>query len=233
MATLKDIEPSAKKVFELLQNKSYELNNEYYLRPKGDSKIEIVSLKPERPMNGVEEKADVVEDTYRNRNSIEFPKRNDAITYYEADVQAAFIRGMINGDGDFKGFKFVAAEFVLVGKNTRIDVVGIKNNTLYIFEIKGDVKDTKKYNKAFSQASEYCEIIKNEANWESYKSLLKFYPNMRDVSFDYIKPIAVLPVAKKHYLYSEYEKSAYWLFKGEKTSDFSNSLTSFEKHNFE
>jgi uncharacterized protein YqeY len=222
MVVLEQIYPSAKAASEL---KTYKLNQEYYLRPKGDGKIKIISLLPEKPMRGLKNEASTTNIDYRytHLDEFEFEERNNPTdTYREDDVQAAFCRGMIGGEKAFEGFKFVAAEFLLEELNKRIDVLSVKDNTLYIFELKKD-----RTNAVYEQAKNYREELSDKL--DKYLDLLQYYPNMsgyKDIKN--VIAIAVMPFSKRHQLKPKFGVT-HWFYDVPENYDFSNPLTFSEK----
>jgi hypothetical protein len=133
-------------------------------------------------------------------------------TYREDDVQAAFCLRQLKLDSQFDGIKFVAAEFLMAEGNKRIDVLGVKDTTLYIFELKKNRK-----NDAYNQAEQYKRELK--ANLDTYLELLRYYPNInKNMTTATVRAVAVMPWAKKHQL-AKPGDVAHWLY------DFSGGLT--------
>ena len=135
-------------------------------------------------------------------------------TYREDDVQAAFCLQQLRNDVVFDGIKLVATEFLMVKSNKRIDVLGVKDSTLYVFEMKKG-----RDNSAYGQAENYK--VELEDNLTEYLRLLKYYPNINnDITLYAVKTIAVMEWNKKHRL----ENKSHWLYELPKNYDFSKNL---------
>lgn len=238
---LKDIELSAIKVEEL--RKAYSstgIFKFFQLRPKGNKKIELVSFLPHHPMRGIEftiNKGEAILAELISRltehkgaplvaNNLEysekkmgFPERSRKTkTYREDDVQAAFCLQQLRGAEAFEGIQFVTTEFLMVLENKRIDVLGIRDSTLYIFELKKD-----RDNKAYSQMCKYKTEL--ESNIGAYFELLRHFPNIpANATSLNIEAVAVLPWSKRHRL-SKPEGVAHWLYEIPSSFDFSCNLT--------
>jgi hypothetical protein len=225
------------------------LNNQYsqsgvfkffQLRPK-EGGIQIISLLPSHPMRGGDDLT--AEDADRKISAIAtkiaafggdaflpsadlaalgFHKRqNDTDTYREDDVQAAFSLQMLSGGEQFDGIKLVATEFLMAGANKRVDVLGVKDSTLYVFELK-----RKRYNSTYAQAARYRDELKD--NIEDYIELLRHYPNMASVKITDVAAVAVMPWANGHRLTKLYNVG-HWLYNVPKDYNFSAPLTFGEK----
>lgn len=237
---LKDIEISAMKAEEL--RKAYSATGIFkffQLRPKGNKKIELVSFLPHHPMRGKEltinncedvlaelisrltehEGAPLVENNlqYFEKN-MGFPDRSRKTkTYREDDVQAAFCLQQLQGAQAFEGIQFVTSEFLMVQENKRIDVLGIRDATLYLFELKKD-----KSNKAYSQVSTYKAEL--ESNMGAYLELLRHFPNVPvNAASLNIEAVAVMPWSKCHRL-SKPVGVSHWLYEIPPCFDFSHNL---------
>lgn len=237
---LKDIEISAIKVEEL--RKAYSATGifEFFqLRPKGNKKIELVSFLPHHPMRGIEltinnseailaeiisrltehKGAPLVKDNldYFEKN-LGFPERSRKTkTYREDDVQAAFCLQQLRRAEAFEGIQFVTTEFLMVLENKRIDVLGIRDSTLYIFELKKD-----RDNKAYSQVCRYKTEL--ESNMGTYFELLRHFPNIpANAASLNIEAIAVMPWSKRHRL-SKPDGVSHWLYEIPSSFDFSHNL---------
>ena len=101
----------------------------------------------------------------------------------EAEVQAEFIQGMLAGQADYEDIKFVASELALM-QGYRFDVVGIKEDTLYIFELKRD--RTRKV----GQVAEYVELV--NANEEYFRKVLSVYPNHAVGDWEKVQGVMVM-----------------------------------------
>lgn len=177
----------------------------FHLRPTS-SGITIVSTFSFAPMRGIDVQARELHDTLVRLNSrlkflvsdnkstdektevlikeFGFKKRDKDETVLEEYAQALFIKGMLQKQSEYEGARFVASEFTLEKRN-RFDVVGIKDNTLYIFELKKG-----RTHSAIDQASNYAKLVM--ANKDVFMSVLATYPNNTVASFDKIKVIAVM-----------------------------------------
>lgn len=107
----------------------------------------------------------------------------------EEDVQAAFIRGIIAKEPDYEGIQFVASELNLEDNN-RFDVVGVKDDCLYLFELKNG-----RTTAVFEQVSRYLAHV--QENWDVFTALLQCYPNLTApiAQIQDIKGIAVMRYA--------------------------------------
>lgn len=237
---LKDIEITAIKVEELRKAYSDTGIFEFFqLRPKGNKKIELVSFLPHHPMRGIEltinnseailgelisrltehKGAPLVENNFKYlEKNIGFPARSRKTkTYREDDVQAAFCLQQLRRAEAFEGIQFVTTEFLLVLENKRIDVLGIRDSTLYIFELKKD-----RDNKAYSQVSRYKTEL--ESNMGVYFELLRHFPNIpANATSLNIETVAVMPWSKRHRL-SKPDGVSHWLYEIPSSFDFSHNL---------
>lgn len=236
---LKDIEISAIKVENL--RKAYSATGIFkffQLRPKGNKKIELVSFLPHHPMRGIEltiNNCEVVLDELINKltehkgaplaennltyfENMGFPDRSQKTkTYREDDVQASFCLQQLRGAEAFEGIQFVTTEFLMVLENKRIDVLGIRDSTLYIFELKKD-----RDNKAYSQVYKYKTEL--ESNMGAYLELLRHFPNVpANAASLNIEAVAVMPWAKHHQL-SKPDGVSHWLYEIPSSFDFSHNL---------
>jgi len=175
----------------LYENRSKIKKDKYTgLRPVTDG-VTVYSLEPEHPMRGNTVACDV--DTI-NRElevlQIKDRKNPAAEGFREDEVQVRFCRGMIDEEEQFEGIKFVTAEFVLENSNKRIDVLGVKDDTLYIFELK-----RKRETNVFIQMEEYREELCSK--YEGlYGEILKYYPEMEGRNIKNFVATAVMPWAE-------------------------------------
>jgi Holliday junction resolvase len=108
----------------------------------------------------------------------------------EAAVQAKFIQGLLAGQPDYEGIEFVASELSLgkeskhAKKTGRFDVVGLKGDTLYVFELKKD-RTTK-----VEQVVDYVALI--NANKEHFRNVLSVYPNRAVGDWDKVQGVMVM-----------------------------------------
>jgi hypothetical protein len=233
---LKKIQVSAAEVEKLNEDYSKSgIFNFFQLRPK-ERTIELVSFLPRYPMRGIEltfkksrGKLDAISKRMKELGG-EPPQAADmagwgfrerskqTITYREDDVQAAFCLRQLKLDAQFDGIKFVAAEFLIAAENKRIDVLGVKDTTLYIFELKKDRKTD-----AYNQADQYKREL--EANLNTYLELLRYYPNInKNMTTATVRAVAVMPWAEKHQL-AKPGDVAHWLYDVPPGYDFSGGLT--------
>ena len=88
-------------------------------------------------------------------------------------VQARFISGMIRGGAEYAGIRFLASELILpdadAEKQGRFDVVGYKDGTLYLFEIRRE-RETEAYDRLARYRDYY------EAHAADFDRLLGAYP---------------------------------------------------------
>jgi hypothetical protein len=201
--------------------------NSFCLYPNQDN-ITIYALLPDAPTRGIICTPEVLDDLAaaldahgefeyeRDLKPLGFRKKANppAGGYLEEDVQARFCREMLAGGEQYGGIKFVAMELNVpeyhntktnkAGTEGRIDVAGIKNNTLYLFELK-----KKRENAAYDQVREYGQQVRD--NLAEYSKLLQFYPNMGGITIEEIKSVAVMPYSENHHLKSP-DDIADWLF---------------------
>lgn len=192
----------------LAKNKQADLFRQcFHLRPTSKG-VTIVSTLPEGPMRGIDCCTDDLAGILRELNkqlkkfvandeqtvktaltTLGFKQRsNVSKNEREENTQARFIQGMVKGKAAFDGIQFVASEFNLEGKK-RFDVVGVKDDTLYIFELKRG-----RVTSAINQVDKYCEHIKT--NIDHYCRVLDVYPNLEVKRFKDIQGIAVMEWAK-------------------------------------
>ena len=182
----------------------------FHLRPKR-GEITIVSTLSAAPMWGKSVKKEKLEETLKKLKSrlkdfysVNLDKVRDALhdleyntdrktddSRLEANVQAEFIQGMLAGQQDYKGIKFVASELTLgkesrdtEGKTSRFDVVGIKGKTLYIFELKRDRTSI------IEQVVDYVTLV--NTNKDAFRDVLRVYPNHAVGDWDKVKGIMVM-----------------------------------------
>lgn len=182
----------------------------FHLRPTSAG-ITIVSTLPYAPMRGItvkcSELAETLGDLAKNfvkllgedeqsakekLRELGFNERQSsgANGEREEDIQAAFIRGMIEGQAAYEDIHFLASELNLEDKN-RFDVVGVKGNCLYLFELKNG-----RTTKVFEQVERYVTHVNQ--NLAVFTTLLENYPIV-DTSvsqIDAVKGIAVMRYAK-------------------------------------
>ena len=182
----------------------------FHLRPTA-SAIAVISTLPYAPMRGIpvtpnklknklEEiaaKTDVLlgVDVNKSLNLMEKwgfknreikSKKSDG--FIEENAQAFFINGMIMGQDMYEGINFVASELVLADKSSRFDIVGYKNGTLFIFEMKKD-----RTLAGLTQTAGYADLIKK--NKKTFLKVLKNYPHNPVDDFKNIAAIAVMRYA--------------------------------------
>lgn len=155
--------------------------------------VTVYSLEAEHPMRGnTVTKRDVDEINKAIKTSkFKDRKKAPANEFREDDVQARFSLGMINGEEQFEGIKFVTTEFLLEKSNKRIDVLGVKEDTLYIFELKKT-----RTTKVFEQMEAYREELSNDY-YNIYEEILQHYPNMSNKNIKKIVSIAVMPWSER------------------------------------
>lgn len=108
----------------------------------------------------------------------------------EEDIQAHFIRGMLDNQAYYDGIQFVASELNLEDSN-RFDVIGIKDNCVYIFELKKG-----RTTAIFEQIGRYIEHFNQYG--DEFSSLIQSYPNLRlpNIKINEVKGIAVMRYAE-------------------------------------
>lgn len=182
----------------------------FHLRPTSTG-ITIVSTLPYAPMRGItvkcSELAATLGDLAKNFDKLlgedeqsakeklrelGFKERQSAGANgeREEDIQAAFIRGMIEGQVAYEDIHFLASELNLEDEN-RFDVVGVKGNYLFLFELKNG-----RTTKVFKQVERYVAHVNQ--NLAAFTTLLQNYPIV-DTSvsqIDAVKGIAVMRYAK-------------------------------------
>ena len=105
----------------------------------------------------------------------------------EDSVQAYFIRGMLAGQSQYRGIQFVGSELTLERRN-RFDVVGFKEDTLYIFELKKG-----RTAEASDQVKGYVDFIAEHK--AQFMQVLGIYPSLNVPGFSDIKGICVMEYA--------------------------------------
>lgn len=224
----------ASNVWKTVENKLDEKFKEcFHIRPTG-SGVTIVSTLPVAPMRGIRDIKcfdnlqktilelnnkikvlvctdhkkilQVLEGFGFNERKIDESKQRPAL---EEDVQAKFIRGMITKQYVYDNINFVASELILEDGGKRFDVVGFKDGTLYIFELKKGRKIG-----AFRQVAEYAKMVGD--NRDHFLQVLKSYPIFPVNDFNEVTSIAVVQYAanstsilKKE---AEKEKVGLWFF---------------------
>ena len=183
-------------------NYNSDFNKYFHLRPTS-SGVTVVSILPYAPMRGVVCTIDNLDnlleklhkgikrltgrstaDAEKFLESVGFKKRDKEGAALEEHTQASFIRGMILGQSNYEGVEFVASELALC-REKRFDIVGIKGETLYIFELKKGRTFS-----AISQANEYAELVKDNKTF--FDAVLETYPNRPVPRFSKVKVIIVM-----------------------------------------
>lgn len=160
----------------------------FHLRPTSEG-VTIVSTLPYAPMRGVsvklanlEGKLDIISENFNKIVSINekqakqqlcnlgFQERSLVDKTLEEDIQASFIRGMIDKEFAYDDIQFIASELNLEDAN-RFDVVGIKKDCIYIFELKKE-----RTTAVFQQVSKYIDHFNQYRN--EFFALLQNYPNL-------------------------------------------------------
>ena len=172
----------------------------FHLRPTSKD-ITVVSTLPYAPMRGlnvspedlpkrlsaIKKKLPVLlsmtDQSCSELQALGFSKREKQ-SALEENIQAMFIRGMLDGEDYYQGIRFVASELTL-GDHKRFDVVGFQGDTLYIFELKRN-RDTT----AAPQVKTYCDYVVNHC--DKFKEVLGDYPNLSVPHFKSVKGIAVM-----------------------------------------
>lgn len=185
------------KLYAIMENAKFLFENKNEIIQKKTIKVRptaegftVYSLESNHPMRG-DNKAKK-RDVDAINHIIEHPDFTDrgkeaANGFREDDVQARFALGMLNNEEQFEGIEFVTAEFVLEKENNRIDVLGVKDDTLYIFELKKSTTT-----KVFEQMAEYLEEMSSKYD-DTYKEILQYYPNMNGRNIKKFVTIAVMP----------------------------------------
>ena len=174
----------------------------FHLRPTA-SGITIVSTLPYAPMRGKNETKNrildvlkilheklpqLINDTQENSlnilKEIGFEQRAKTKAL-EENMQALLIQGMIKNEPTYDGIQFIASEFNLEhGK--RFDVVGVKNTTTYIFELKNE-----RNTRAASQLKGYINHF--NTYMRDYESVLRVYPGSTVGAINEVKGIVIMP----------------------------------------
>jgi hypothetical protein len=177
----------------------------FHLRPTA-SGITVISTLPYAPMRGIPLNAvnlkSMLDEISANINvllgvddekSLKLLdkwgfKRRKPGSFLEENAQAFFIQGMILKQKIYEGIEFVASELVLAGSSNRFDIVGYKDGTLYIFEMKKDRETA-----GLIQTAGYAKLA-NE-NKSHYLEVLKNYPHCPVADFNEVIPVAVMKYA--------------------------------------
>lgn len=177
----------------------------FHLRPTSDG-VTVVSLLPEAPMRGIdtigrealcsvlekiksERKGLTAEKSERRRQALSdcgFGERKTA-GEREENIQARMIHGMLLGRPQYEGITFVTSELT-IKKGNRFDIVGLKGETLYLFELKARLTEN-----AFSQVERYKAHVAEHR--EEFKRLLEVYPG-GPFRWKEVRGISVLPYAE-------------------------------------
>jgi len=96
---------------------------------------------------------------------------------------------MITKQDMYEGISFVASELILADKSSRFDIVGYKDGTLYIFEMKKDRTFA-----GLTQTAGYANLI-NE-NKAPFLNVLRNYPHCPVDNFDKVTAVAVMRYAE-------------------------------------
>lgn len=202
----------------------------FHLRPTSNG-VTVVSHHPLAPMRGTNCTVDELEETLLkldgqlNTLAAEYPDVEKSYNLLdvsgfkrrgeqegkelEEDIQAAFISGMVSQGAEYEGIQFLASELILqdedVKQQNRFDVVGFKENTLYIFELKRERVTT-----IYEQINRYRTHF--ESHIQEFKKLLAAYPRTvcsEAVEIKSVKYIAVMKYAElSQYNWSEKSKNA-------------------------
>ena len=174
----------------------------FHLRPTGDG-ITVVSTLPFASMRGKNVEANELENFLQKLNnrikkicSVNFVESANVLqeefgftirdtdkSDLEENIQAAFIKGMLVGQADYEGIEFVASELALM-QDYRFDVVGIKEDTLYIFELKKD--RTSKV----EQVEEYVTLV--NTNEKEFQNVLSVYPKLAVSGWKKVQGVMVM-----------------------------------------
>ncbi len=174
----------------------------FHLRPTA-SGITIVSTLPYAPMRGKNETKDTIlnvlkklheklsqltndakEDSLNILKELEFKQRTNTKAL-EDNLQALLIQGLIKNEPAYYGIQFIASEFNLV-HDKRFDVVGVKDTTAYIFELKKE-----RNTHAVSQLKGYINHFNTYIR--DYESVLRVYPGATVGTLNEVKGIIVMP----------------------------------------
>ena len=202
----------------------------FRLRPTTNG-ITVYSVLDYAPMRGVSKNADELEDflitlkghipkllsesanteellcTLKELGFNERIKRKE--DELEEDIQASFIRDMLAGNMDYAGISFLASELNLED-DKRFDVVGCRDNVLYIFELKkGRTKSI------FEQLNRYRDQV-NEYK-EAFEKVLSVYPLAQLDHINEVKAVAVMKWAENSAVpweeLAEKNNAEVWFFK--------------------
>lgn len=174
----------------------------FHLRPTANG-ITIVSTLPYAPMRGKHETQDSTLYVLKNLHEklpqliydtqvdslnilkeIGFEQRTKSKTL-EENMQALLIQGLIKNEPAYNEIQFIASEFNLEhGK--RFDVVGVKNMTAYIFELKNE-----RNTRAASQLKGYINHF--NTYMRDYESVLRVYPGATVGTINEVKGIVIMP----------------------------------------
>ena len=210
----------------------------FHLRPTSDG-VTIVSHHPLAPMRGTSRTVDELEKTLMdldgqlNPLAAEYPDEEKSYKIFdnfsfhrrdeqegrelEEDIQAAFISGLVSNGAEYEGIQFLASELILpdedAKKQNRFDVVGYKENTLYIFELKRGRVTT-----IYGQID--CYRTHFESHIQEFKNLLAAYPCTacsEAVEIKSVKYVAVMKYAElSQYNWTEKTRNAgveTWFFR--------------------
>jgi len=204
--TVDKIADNAKAAQKVWKNFSQDpkLRDNFHLRPTTGG-ITIVSTLPHAPMRGVDVSIDQLDKRLKsisnqmdallsvnkktvtdNLNKLGFKIKKSEV-FREENVQAMFIQGMVLGQEIYEGIDFVASELNLNVEN-RFDIVGIKDNTLYIFELKKG-----RTLRCVKQTANYVKLVKD--NEAAFKKVLSDYPHNPVSAFENVRGIAVMRYA--------------------------------------
>lgn len=187
----------------VFENRNEIIEKEFiHLRPV-EKGVTVYSVDARHPMRGKQIKCEV-EKINKAIYESEFKDRGTAAanSFREDDVQARFSLGLLNNEVQFEGIEFVTTEFLLEKANKRIDVLGVKEDTLYIFELKKSRK-----REAFEQMENYKKELSNDYEI-TYKEILKYYPNMQERKINKFVAIAVMPWAE----HTKLKNGNMWLY---------------------
>jgi hypothetical protein len=205
---------AAKEIYEKL-DLAKKFSGCFHLRPTSGG-ITIVSTLSDAPMRGKDVSKEELKKTLSKINEnfkricgddtekalkilgdIGYKERKTAKSYLEENTQAEFIKGLLSKQPDYDGIEFVASELALE-RESRFDVVGFKNDTLYVFETKKGRTFS-----AMPQVAKYVKLV--EENPDAFRKVLSVYPNRAVDSFTCVKGIAVMEDAanKTHKLREE------------------------------
>jgi hypothetical protein len=167
------------------------------MRGKTVSGIPVKPTKLKSVLEEIAKKVDVLlgidtEKALDQMEKFKFKKRDSESKtpekFIEENAQALFIKGMIMGQDMYEGIDFVASELMLAYKSSKIDIVGYKDNTLYILEMKKG-----RSLKGFQQTERYAKMIND--NKTLFLEVLKNYPHCPVDDFAKVEAIAVMGYA--------------------------------------